>query len=36
VAIKKGSRERAIGFQEMGTLRCGRPEARSRTWFGKN
>jgi hypothetical protein len=22
VAIKKGSREKAIGFQEMGTLRC--------------
>ena len=23
VAIKKGSREKTIGFQEMGTLRCG-------------
>jgi hypothetical protein len=22
VAIKKGSREKTIGFQEMGTLRC--------------
>jgi hypothetical protein len=22
VAIKKGSREKAVGFQEMGTLRC--------------
>ncbi len=22
MAIKKGSREKAIGFQEMGTLRC--------------
>jgi hypothetical protein len=22
VAIKKGDRERAVGFQEMGTLRC--------------
>jgi hypothetical protein len=27
VAIKKGSREKAPGFQEMGTLRCdGRGE----------
>jgi hypothetical protein len=22
VAIRKGSREKAVGFQEMGTLRC--------------